>query len=150
MFDQNEFLSGTAESSLDDKFNQLEPGEYQAQVGVEDKAMEVKQGEKDGKPWAQLAVKYEIIDPTGEIEKKLGRKPQITQRFFIDLTESGKFDYSKQKNVRVGQLLSATGCNQSGWKMTDVKGKRLTIKVAKQKDQNGEMRSEVVSLGVAQ
>lgn len=150
MFSQEEFLSGSSEVALDDKFNQLEPGEYQAQVGVDDKAMEIKTGEKDGKPWAQIAVKYEVLDPSGDIEKALGRKPSITQRFFIDLTESGGFDYGKQKNVRFGQLLSATGCNVKGWKPTDVKGKRLTIKVAKQKDQNGEPRSEVVSLGMAQ
>lgn len=154
MFSPEDFLSSSQENVLDDKWNQLDPGEYTAQVGVEDKSIEVKTGEKDGKPWAQCIVQFEILDPTGEIEVKLGRKPKISHRFFLDLIQegnnAGKLDQSKQKNVRLGQLLKATGCDKSGWRLTDPKGKQLKIMVAKVKNDMDPTtpRSEVVSMGV--
>lgn len=153
MFSAEDFLTSSQENVLDDKWNQLDPGEYTAQVGVDDKAIEVKTGEKDGKPWAQLIVQLEILDPSGEIEAKLGRKPKITTRFFLDLIQegpnAGKLDQSKQKNVKLGQLLKATGTAAPGWKLTDPKGKQLKIMVAKVKNDMDPTtpRSEVVSMG---
>lgn len=151
MFNAEEFLSTAFETKLDDKFNQVDEGEYNVNIGVGDKDIEVKKGEKDGKPWAQAAVRYEILDPTGEIEKKLGRKPTITHYFFLDVTPDGKLDTSPQKNVRLGQLLTATGLNGSRWSFTALKGKQIKIKVAKVKNNMNpsEPRSEVVMVGLA-
>lgn len=154
MFDPIEFQNSSNEATLDEKFNQLEAGEYRAQIGIDEKAIEVNTGEKEGKPWAQMTVKLEVLDPSGEIETKLGRKPVISYRFFLDLVQEqgsanfGKPDWSKQKNVRMGALLGATGLNKPGWSVPQLKGKSLKIKVAKVKDQNGEPRSEVVMVGV--
>src|SRR6478735_5441492 len=150
MFNADDFLSSSNEAILDDKFNQVDAGEYNAQVGVDDKALEIATGEKDGKPWAKLTVKLEILDPSKEIEKKLGRPPSIRYSFFLDLDDSGRIDQSPQKNVRLGAVLKATGCAKPGWKPTDIKGKSLKIRVAKVKnDLNpAEPRSEVVSVGM--
>lgn len=151
MFELDDFLSSSNQAVLDDKFNQIPAGEYPAQVSMDDKAIEVTKGEKEGKPWAQMAVKFEILDVTGEVEKNLGRKPNITYRFFIDLDENGRPDYSKQKNVRLGQILSATGNNKPGWKGSDIKGKQCKIKITKVKDNRDPTieRSEVTMVAAA-
>lgn len=151
MFNAADFLSTKQDATLDDRFNALDAGEYTAQIGVADNSLEVKTGEKDGKPWAQMVVQYEVLDPTGEIEKKLGRKPSIKQYFFLDLTPEGKMDQSPQKNVRLGQVLSAAGLNKPGWVPTELKGKMVKIKVAKTKNDidPANPRSEVVMVGLA-
>lgn len=131
MFDIKEFQSVTNEQVLDDKFNLHPEGEYEFQIPMDpDKAFTSTSGEKDGKPWAQLQLRLETLDPLGNIEKTLGRKPGITDRFFIDLDPAtGSFDHNKQRNIRTGQYLAATGCAKPGWKFSDMLGKRLKGKV---------------------
>jgi hypothetical protein len=155
-FDASDFLTSSNESVLDDKFNLIDVGEYTAQIGVDDKAIVITKGESinkagETKPWAQMAIRYEIIDPTGEVEKKLQRKPQITHRIFLDLNEQGKLDLAPQRNVRLGQLLKATGKAAPGWKLTDLKGQQLKIKVIQVKsDLNpDQMRNDIGMVGQA-
>lgn len=134
MFDIKDFASVTQEAPLDDKFNLVPEGEYQAMIPTDPaKAFESKSGEKDDRPWAQLSVRLEILDPSGAIEKELGRKPGITDRFFLDVMKNNAgqtvLDVSKQKNVRLGQYLSAVGLNAGGWNFNQMCGKTLKIKV---------------------
>jgi hypothetical protein len=154
MFNVDEFLTSSNNEVLDSKFNQLQAGEYDAQIGVDDKAIEITTGESDDKenpgqkrPWAQMAIRFEVLDPTGEIEKNLGRKPGMTYRFFLDLKSDGRPDWAPQRNVRMGQILKATGQDKPGWKVTDIKGKRCKIKVANVKQKDGTARAEVVMVG---
>lgn len=150
MFDVNDFMNSATEAVLDTKFNQLDEGEYKAQIGTDEKAIEIKSDVKDGKPWAQIAIKYEIVDPTGTIEAKLGRKPTIVHRFFLDLKDDGRPDYGPQRNVRLGQVLAA--CNlKTPWKPNDLKGKVLKIKVMKVKNDRDPSNplAEVSMVGVA-
>lgn len=151
MFEVEDFLTSSNESVLDDKFLQIPPGDYDAQVAVGDKAVQINKGEKDNTPWAKVIYRFEILDPSGELEKNLGRKPGISYDFFLDLTETDppKLDMAKQKNVRLGALLSATGTNEQGWKLTSPCGKRLKIKVTKVKGQDGVERSQVTMVGAA-
>lgn len=151
MFTANDFLNNSNESVLDDKYNLIPEGEYTAQVGTEEDSIEVKTGEKDGKPWAQAMVKLAIVDPDGKVKEVLKREPRITYRFFIDLTDDGKLDQSPQRNVKLGALLKAANLARPGWKMTDLKGKAVKVRIASVKsDMNpGEKRSEVVQFGIA-
>lgn len=151
MFDENDFLSASNEAVLDEKFNLVAEGEYKAQIGFDDKDFTVTKGEKDGKPWAQLALRLEILDPTGDIEKALGRKPMMTDRFFLDLDENGRPDYSRQRNIRLGQYLAATDSNKPGWKPNDMRGKpfKITVRHVKSDLNPGEKRAQVTMLGRA-
>lgn len=150
MFEPDDFLNSSNESVLDTKYNLLPEMEVKASIPLDDKALTINKGEKDGKPWAQLAVRLEIQDPLGNIEKELGRKPAVTDRFFLDLDDNGKLDMNKQRNIRLGQYLAACGC-KSPWKLTDLKGKTLKCKVIQVKsDLNpGEKRNAVSQLGIA-
>lgn len=154
MFDANDFLTSYNESVLDDKVLLLPEGEYNVQIGMGDEDMKINKGEKqqdDGsvRPWAQLSLRLEVLDPSGEIEKKIFRKPMITYSFFLDLTSNGKPDYSKQKNVRLGALLTATNNNRPGWTPAGLRGKVFKVRVAHVKGMGDGKRAEVVSVGVA-
>lgn len=149
MFDVNDFLTSSNESTLDDKFIPMPEGEYQAQIGMGDDDLKIQTGEKDGKPWARFIARLEVLDPSGEIEKQIFRKPMMNYDFFLDLDENGKLNRDKQKNIRLGALLTATNNNRPGWKPTDIRGKVFKVKVAHVKGMNGEKRAEVVMVGVA-
>lgn len=156
MFDAKEFLSATQEGTLDDKFLLHPEGEFTFQIPMDpEKAFEVKSGEKqqdDGsmRPWAQMALKLETVDPMQTVEKALSRKPGITDRFFLDLDKNGGFDHSPQKNIRMGQYLTATQNNKSGWKFTDLCGKQVKGKVVWAKSDFGDgKQAKVTVLGVA-
>lgn len=158
MFEVNEFLTATNDVVLDDHIIPIPPGEYTAQVALDEKSIQIEPGESDDKenpgqkkPWAQASVRLELLDPSGEVAAKIGRKPVIVYRFFLDLTPQGKFDYAPQRNVRMGALLKAVGMNQPGWKFNEIKGKTLKVKVAGVKDNRDPsvVRSEVVQVGMA-
>lgn len=149
MFDVNDFFTSSNETTLDDKFIPLPEAEYQVQIGMGDDDLKIQPGEKDGKPWARFIARLEVLDPSGELEKQIFRKPMINYDFFLDLKPDGKPDFSKQKNIRLGALLSATNNNRPGWKPSDLRGKVFKVKVAHVKGMNGEKRAEVVMVGVA-
>lgn len=136
MFDPQEFLTTSFETTLDDKYNPVPAGDYTVQIGVEEKSVEIVKGEKDGKPWARLAIRGNVVDPSGVVKAAIGRDPKFSYEFFLDLTPEGKLDMAKQRNVKLGQLLSATGCNKPGFKLTDVKGKTCKARIVVKKNEN--------------
>lgn len=149
MFDANDFFTSKNETPLDDKFIPLPEAEYQVQIGMGEDDLKIQSGEKDGKAWARFITRLEVLDPSGEIEKQIFRKPMINYDFFLDLTADGKPDFSKQKNIRLGALLTATNNNRPGWTPNSLRGKVFKAKVAHVKGFNGEKRAEVVMVGVA-
>lgn len=154
MFDANDFFNSSNENVLDDKFVLIPEAEYTAEIGMEDDDLKIQPGEstdKDGnpKPWARFIARLKILDPSGELEKAIFRKPMITYDFFLDLDKNGRPDYSKQKNIKLGALLSAVNMNRPGWKPNDLRGKPFKIKVAHVKGMGGNKKAEVVMVGVA-
>lgn len=156
MFNVAEFTSSANETILDDHIIPIPAGTYSAEISAEEKGVVIEPGmtkDKDGKdkPWARCLVRFKISDPTGELEKAVGRPPGMTYDFFLDLTEEGKFDYAPQRNVRLGALLKAAGVLKPGWRFTDMKGRRVTINVAHVKNDRDPQnkRAEVVAVGMA-
>lgn len=155
MFNVDDFLNSSNEAVLDTKVILHPEGEFKGSIGTEDNSIKIKPGESTDKtgnlrPWANFSVVLETEDITGEIEQKLFRKPRMTYSFFLDIDDAGKLDVSKQKNIRLGALMAAAGL-KSPWRPTDLKGKRISYKVAHVKsDMNpGEKRAEVVAVGIA-
>lgn len=156
MFDADDFLNSSNETVLDDKVILIPPGEYTAQIPVSDESIKIKSGEKQDKEgntkgWAQCTIRFNILDPSGDLEKTIFRTPGINYNFFLDLDENDKFDHSKQRNIKVGALLKAANKARPGWKFSDLKGQTFKISIAHVKsDFNpGEKKQEVVAVGVA-
>ena len=143
MFDASQFLGTNFNEVLDTKRTPTPVGEYIGQIGTGEKDMELKSGEKDGKPWAQLVLRVYLADPSGAIKAATGsEKPMVIYNPFIDLTESGAFDSSKGKNIRIGKLLEAAGKLKPGWKITDLKGATIKVKIG-HRTHEGETYDEV-------
>lgn len=149
MFDANDFLNSSNQQTLDDKFLPIPEAEYTAQIGMGEEDIKIATGEKDGKPWARMVLRLEILDPSGELKAKIFREPKINYDFFLDLDSNGGMSHDKQKNIRLGALLTATNNNRPGWKGNDLRGKPFKIKVAHVKGMNGEKVASVVQVGVA-
>jgi hypothetical protein len=149
MFDPQEFLSTSFDTTLDDKFIPVPAGDYVVTVGVDDKALEIAKGEKDGRPWARMIVRGTVLDLTGQLKQAMGREPRFSYDFFLDLTPEGKLDMAKQRNVRLGQVLSATQCNRPGFKLTDIKGKQMKARMTVKKNENTGAEYNEVSMVTA-
>ena len=129
MFNADDFLGTSFTEVLETRRTPTPIGEYVGQIGMGEKDMSLNTGEKDGKKWAQLSLRIYLTDPSGAIKAVTGSdKPMVIHNVFLDLNDSGGFDASKGKNLRVGKLLEAAGKLKPGWKLTDLKG--ATIKVS--------------------
>lgn len=103
-------------------------GCYLAMIGEP----EMKNGEKDGRPWYQVVVPLKIEVPAEQ--QALGIPPQltVTLRGFLDVTEDGSgLDNGKGKNTFQRLIRDATGLNNPGqpfnWLM--LTGKPVKVKV---------------------
>jgi hypothetical protein len=143
MFDATTFLGTSFDQPLDTKRIPTPEGEYIGQIGMGDKDMEITSGEKDGRPWAKLDLRIYLTDPSGIIKQATGSdKPMIFHSVMLDLTDSGGFDAGKGKNTKVGKLLEAANKLKPGWKLTDLKGATIKVKVGS-RVYNGETYDEV-------
>ena len=148
-FNVTEFLSTSNAETLDTQLIPFPAGEWNVQIGMDDETLQVKQGTSaSGKPWARLEIKTVAVDPSGAIKAEMKREPNLTIRMMLDVDERGRFDGSKGKNVRMGQLLSACGLNQPGWNFNQLKGKVVRVKV-KHEIYEGTTQANVVGYSTA-
>ena len=147
VFDSEAFLdANTTDTEGSTTLLPIPPGTYNAIIS------EVK-----ARPWSSekgsgmsLDISYEIVDDGGKIEQEIGRKPVVTQGYFLDLKD-GKMDFSAGKNVQLNRVRDAVGQNVPGqaWKATNMKGQALQIVVTNSPDKNNSdvIYSRVKSVG---
>lgn len=111
-FDPASFLTQETSDQMDTQFILIPAGEYPALI----KSVDARQQQNPNEPtqlWTILDVTY-AIDDQGVREETGLPQPTIRQSIFLDLTEDGKLDTGKGKNVNLGRLREAVGLNQPG------------------------------------
>lgn len=149
VFSTDDFLNIGHDDLPPDKSTPIPANDYDVQIGVDEKALKMAGGEKDGKPWKRLDVLMAINDPAGRLKETHGDTPTIRYGVMIDLDENThRFDFGPNRNVKVGKLLEAAGVRKRGWKFTDLYGKRLKIKVVNKPDKDDPtvQRAEIVAV----
>lgn len=128
-FDPEVFLTATLTEANSTQSIPVDAGEY---PGLVDE-VEVRswQGKKDpSKSGISLDLLWNI--DSAQQREKLGRdKVIVRQSIMIDLNESGGIDTGKGKNIRLGRLREATGCNRPGepFNFLMFKGRAAKVKV---------------------
>ena len=149
MLNAQEFLGMTQQGANATKLELIPEMEVGAQIaidGLDLKDFKYKRGDREGQTGYRMTVKWEIDDPTGEIEKTIGRRPVIVQSVMLDVTEAGSLDMGKGKNVTLGRLREAVGQNTDGkpWNPQMLLGQRAKIKIKHSiNKESGELQSEV-------
>lgn len=147
-------LSSPMAAALDTALKPIPVGEYTAQIGTEQDSVELTNGTVSkegsayfGKPWHQLIIKGEITDPG---LKSAMQRDKVTFRHSIMLdVVDGRLAEGAEKNVGLGKLMKAAGCNVAGAVLNDLKGKVIKIKIkhVADKDDPTIVRSEVSNIG---
>ena len=134
-FNAEEFMNQAVEGSLDTKIDPLGEGDF---PGVIDD-VSVAAGEKDGKDWTRLDVKWKITD--ADALSAAGKAPDIpvtvNQGIMLDINEQGKLDTGAQKNVRLGKLRDAVNQNDgSPWTPGMLIGCVAMLRIGTRPDRN--------------
>ena len=110
-FDAQSFLDASVSGTNDTKLIPVPIGEYQAFIdSVEPRPWQSKDGTKSG---IALDILWSIEDQ--DVKSFLGRESvKVKQGVMLDLTDSGKLDMSKGKNIGLGRLREAVGHNEAG------------------------------------
>ena len=118
-FDPESFANATIEAELSTRAEPIPPDTYAATIE--------KVGVLDVKGYACMDVTWKISAP--ELEEVDGRF--VTQRVFLDITDSGQLDVSKGKNVTLGRIRNAVGQNVAGqaWSPNMLFGQSAMIQV---------------------
>lgn len=107
-------------------------GLYMAMIGeIKPDSGIIGKGENAGKPWASIVIPLKLQLPPQVQALGLPAEFQLTDRAFLDLTESGSIDNSKGKNRRQKDYRDATGTNKAGEVFTwrSLQGKAVKVKV---------------------
>jgi hypothetical protein len=93
-----------------------------------------KQGANYNKPWAGLSV-------TVQVDKQFlpeGASPNANGMVMLDLTDSGGLDMSKGRNIGLGRLRDAAGCNEPGqaFQFSMLEGRTVKVTTGLRVDQN--------------
>ena len=136
MLSVEQFLGTQVDASNSTKLILIDenPAGYVAQVATDGIGLanfKFKKGERIGQTGYRMTVKWEIDDPNKEIEKKIGRRPVITQSIMLDITSEGALDMSEGKNVQLGRLREAVKQNANGkpWSPAMLIGQMARINV---------------------
>lgn len=92
-----------------------------------------KSGEKDGKPWLQMAVPLKIDVPQQlQDSLKLPAQITLTDRVFIDLTDQGLVNNAPGYNRGQKKYRDATGMNQAGasFSWRKLQGQPVKVKIS--------------------
>jgi hypothetical protein len=103
---------------------------------------DIKEGNRAGEKWYMLEWKVEITDPEYLAKWKAkgidAEKCTLRDSFFLDITEGGDIAMGPGKNVDLGKLRKATGTNEPGRVINDMKGKMLRVDVIHRPGKNGD------------
>lgn len=118
VFNKEAFLNSTVTGANETKSTYVPKGEYTAYIDD----LDVNSGEKDGRPWHSLNLKWYI--PDENLKKALGLEhPTVQDSIFLDL-ENGVLAFGTNKNVRLGRIREAVGQNdpKKPWSFSMLKG----------------------------
>jgi len=112
MFDVNDFLNTEITGALDTEITPCPADTYPASISK----VELRQWKKKDDPsqgGLALDLIWEIQDE--EVKRICNRdKVSVKQGIMLDLTDSGKLDTSKGRNIGLGKLRDALGLNEEG------------------------------------
>jgi len=112
MFSPEQFLDMQVTESNDTKTIPVPVGEYTA-VAEEVKCRQWQSKKDPSMSGLTLDIKWSIDDPA--VKELLGRdKVTVNQGIMLDLTDSGGLDMGKGRNIGLGRLREAIGCNTPG------------------------------------
>lgn len=135
-FDPQTFMTAVTDAANDTKVILCPPGEYLALTG--EPKVEEGTSSKDGRTFYVLRVPIFIDDP--QVTGVTGRAPtQLRYEAFLDLSEDGtSLDNSKGKNIGLGRIREACGCNVPGqpFSIPNLGGKVIKVSVAHRMDKN--------------
>jgi hypothetical protein len=149
-FNVNEFLSENIDAPLDTKRDPIPEGEYSAQIGIDDKSVDLQAGvsAKNQKPWLRLDLTLELTDPNLAAQLKRD-KVVVRYGLMLDLNEQGKLDTRPQRNINLGKLRDAVDQNRPGnWNFFMLKGQPLKVKIKHRANEENPMEpfSEVAGV----
>lgn len=142
-FNSNAFLNQTVEAVLDTKRVPFPEGDHDEMQIVNLKINDgvVSKGDNAGKPWVQLEVKMDCLDPNVKEEMKMtgDAMPALYWKEFLDLDANGNLDVSPGKNVKLGKLRQAAGQNSDeAWSPMDLKGATLGARARHEMNKDNE------------
>jgi len=130
MFNPETFLTQGFQGPVSDKYIPIPKGEYQATIT----SVEIRMP-KDN---PLLELRWTIIAP----EEPLAHEQEARQSFWLDITEEGQLDTGKNKNVKLGKLLSLFRINATGGSLMQLQG-QIGIVTIDHRESNGETYAEV-------
>lgn len=144
-FDPNTFMEQTIDAELDTQVQLVPEGEYQAMIEPIEADKDFRSGtigegkKREGETWASFSPRFVIQDSA--VQAELGRDKVVCSHegLFLDLDSNGNLDFSKGKNVGLGQLRDAVGQNKPGpWSFQNLSGAGpLMVKVSHLDGKNG-------------
>lgn len=129
-FDPQAFLQEEVTEPFETKFTPVPEDDYTAVIGTSEKSVAVRTTDK-GQVLADL--QWEILDEA--VKQALSMDTVIVrQSIFLDVTDQGKLDFGKNKNIQLGRLREALGQNTTGpWSLTRLRGAGPAIITVKQR-----------------
>lgn len=123
-------------------------GEYKATI--DEVELEAFAGKKDvTKTYLRCTVSYRILDEQVALalagaDGKPREKVVAVDGWLVDLTDGGDIDFGPDRNINLGRLREATGCNKPGdeWSFPGFKGKVVKVKIGHEMYE-GEPRTRV-------
>ena len=108
-FDPDTFLHDETESAMETKHTPCPEGEYTAYIDN----VEAQTRKTDDGPVVVMDIVYAVTDD--EVKEELDMdKVIVRQSVWPDFDENGKLAFTKNKNVRLGNVREACGQNQDG------------------------------------
>ena len=147
MFDA-EALMGQESEEMSTVVDQCNAGEWEGQIGKLPQPRQFAGTKDPTATYTVLDVPYTVSDPIA-LEGMDRDKISVRQSMFLDLTSEGKLSTSDGKNVKLGRLREACGLNGDGFKLTDLEGHIVTIRVVQKPDNDNVMRAEVQDVTIS-
>lgn len=118
-------------------------GEWKAVI--DDVELEAFPGKKDPtKTYLRATFTYRILDEQCLAQLPGREKVVAVDGWLVDLTDGGDIDFSPDRNVNLGRVREATGCNKPGdeWSFPGFKNQIVKVKITHEM-YDGEPRTRV-------
>lgn len=129
-FNAAEFLQGTIDQPMDTEYQLCPEGKFQAMIAdFDEKACELvdftfKKGPNAGQPGSMVKFNLPFSIQDDAVKAQMGRDTvHVEYQLILDRDNLGQLDWSKGKNVKLGQVRDAVGQNVSGpWSIFNLRG----------------------------
>lgn len=151
VFNPQQFLDAQFTESNDTVLRPIPAGEY---IGyIEPGTVDVKQWKSNKDPSVTgLKLASLLVIDDAAVRAELGRD-KVTCRYevMLDITEEGGLDMGKGKNITLGRLREATGCNEAGqpFAFRMLEGRPMKVLISHRVDDNDSSKVYTDVKGVA-